>query len=54
MITRIVEAGLPSIKKLFNATMLDNDDDFLFMVADIGAEGVQYGNYHEHKIILLI
>lgn len=42
-VTATIEASLPDIKSQFGASAL-SDEDFLFMVADAGAEGVQYGH----------
>lgn len=42
-VTAAIEASLPGIKAQFGASAL-SDEDFLFMVADAGAEGVQYGH----------
>jgi hypothetical protein len=43
-LTKIIESRMPAIKKSFNASIDMHDGDFLFLIADIGAEGVQYGH----------
>ena len=42
-ITGLVEAALPDVMKRFNCPAGMNEGDFLFMVADSGVEGIQYG-----------
>ena len=37
-----MQAGIPGIKALFNASALSNDD-FLYLIADAVGEGIQYG-----------
>ena len=42
-ITGLVEAALPGVMDRFHCPAAMNEDDFLFMVADSGVEGIQYG-----------
>ena len=42
-ITALVEAAMPAVEKQLGCPSNMNDGDFLFMIADSGVEGVQYG-----------
>ncbi|KAF0928791.1 hypothetical protein E2562_010667 [Oryza meyeriana var. granulata] len=39
-----LQSGRNSVKQLFGASMLENDGDFLFLLADAAAIAFQYGN----------
>ena len=42
-ITALIEAALPDVMSRFKCPAGMNEGDFLFMVADSGVEGIQYG-----------
>ena len=46
-VTGLVEAALPGVMDRFGCPAGMNEDDFLFMVADSGVEGIQY-QQHPH------